>query len=63
VLVEAGMSSVMPPGSILFEHAASKDEREDLSTFHDLNLDRVSAAVAAGRDAYDLVPFFRAPLP
>jgi hypothetical protein len=56
------MSSVMPFGSILFGHSADRDEREDLSTFHDLNLDQVFAA-ASGRDTYHLMPFFRAPLP
>jgi hypothetical protein len=42
MLVEAGMSSVMPFGSILFGHSADRDEREDLSTFRDLNLIRSS---------------------
>ncbi len=36
--------------------------REDPSLFGDLNLDRVFAAVAAGRDSYDLAPFFATPL-
>jgi hypothetical protein len=62
VLVEAGMSSEMPFGSILFGHSADRDEREDLSTSRDLNLDQVFTA-ASGRDTYHLTPFFRVPLP
>jgi hypothetical protein len=62
VLVEAGMSSVMPFGSILFERSADRDEREDLSISGDLILDQVTAA-ASGRDVYHLMPFFRAPVP
>ena len=37
-------------------------QRADPSVFADLNLDQVFAAVTAGRDEYDLIPFFSAPL-
>jgi DNA mismatch repair protein MutS len=48
--------------SILFDHTASRAERDDPSMFRDLNLDQVFTAVTSGRDEYDLMPFFRAPL-
>jgi DNA mismatch repair protein MutS len=56
------VSPVAPFGSILFADPSEPDERDDPSMFSDLNLDQVFAAVAAGRDEYDLMPFFRAPL-
>lgn len=48
--------------SILFDRPADEVVREDPSMFRDLNLDQVFAAVAAGRDGYNLVPFFSSPL-
>jgi hypothetical protein len=48
--------------SILFDRPAAAAQREDPSLFGDLNLDQVFAAVAAGRDEYDLAPFFATPL-
>jgi len=49
-------------GSILFDRPADAAPSADPSVFADLNLDQVFAAVAAGRDEYDLMPFFSAPL-
>jgi hypothetical protein len=48
--------------SILFERPSDEVQREDPSMFRDLNLDQVVAKVATGRDEYDLMPFFAAPL-
>ena len=56
------MSSAVPFSSILFDRPSDAGERDDPSMFRDLNLDQVFAAVAAGRDEYDLMPFFRVPL-
>ena len=56
------MSPAVSFSSILFERSSDRGEREDPSMFSDLNLDQVFAAVAAGRDEYDLIPFFGAPL-
>ena len=56
------MSSAVPFSSILFDRPSDAGERGDPSMFADLNLDQVFAAVVAGRDEYDLMPFFRAPL-
>jgi DNA mismatch repair protein MutS len=61
VLLEAGVTAAAF-GSILFDHPAGVDESDDPSMFGDLNLDQVFAAVAAGRDEYELMPFLRSPL-
>jgi DNA mismatch repair protein MutS len=60
VLAEAGVNPAKPFTSILFP--SDEVQREDPSMFHDLNLDQVFAALASGRDEYDLTPFFTAPL-
>ena len=57
----------MPFRSILFERApgvseTDAQEREAPPFFVDLNLDQIFASVAAGREEYDLAPFFRMPL-
>jgi len=63
VLVEAALTTTTAPfRSILFERPADDVARADPSVFADLNLDQVFAAVTAGRDEYDLTPFFSAPL-
>jgi DNA mismatch repair protein MutS len=59
---EADVNPAKPFRSILFEHPGDEVQHEDPSMFRDLNLDRVFAAVASGRDDYDLMPFFAAPL-
>lgn len=56
------MNPAEPFGSILFDRPSHRAARDDPSMFGDLNLDQVFAAVAAGRDEYDLMPFFRTPL-
>ena len=56
------MDPAEPFGSILFDRPSDSGERDDPSMFSDLNLDQVFAAVAAGRDEYEPMPFFRAPL-
>jgi DNA mismatch repair protein MutS len=60
--VEAVVSADAAFRSILFERPADGPLRADPSMFRDLNLDQVFAAVAAGRDEYDLMPFFSSPL-
>ena len=52
----------MPLISILFSTPVEATERPEPAFFPDLNLDQVFAAVAAGREQYDLTPFFRIPL-
>ena len=55
----------MPFHSILFENADAGTKRETPSApgfFPDLNLDQVVDAVTAGREEYNLKPFFYAPL-
>jgi DNA mismatch repair protein MutS len=63
VLVEVGVNPAAPSGSIMLDCPSDRGEGEpgDPSMFGDLNLDQVFAAVPAGRDEYDLTPFFRAP--
>lgn len=51
--------------SILFDRPDSSvetDVREEPSSFADLNLDQVLGSMTAGREEYDLKPFFYAPL-
>jgi len=48
--------------SILFGQPVAVDDRPEPSSFADLNLDQVFAGVAAGREQYELAPFFRMPL-
>ena len=57
------MNPAAPSGSILFDCPPDRGEgeRDGPPMFGDLNLDQVFAAVPAGRDEYDLTPFFRAP--
>jgi DNA mismatch repair protein MutS len=48
--------------SILFDHPVVVGEPARPPFFSDLNLDQVLTRVAAGREQYDLTPFFRIPL-
>lgn len=53
------------PFSILFSGSVPATERESRdapSCFHDLCLDQIVASITAGRDEYDLTPFFHVPL-
>jgi DNA mismatch repair protein MutS len=52
----------VPLNSILFSQPEMADEPPEPSFFKDLNLDQVSRQVTAGREQYDLAPFFRMPL-
>jgi DNA mismatch repair protein MutS len=61
VLVEAGVTATAFD-SILFDRPRDAGERDDPSMFGDLNLDQVFAALAAGREEYELMPVFRSPL-
>jgi DNA mismatch repair protein MutS len=60
--VEVWVSSPVRFNSILFERPTDSAQQADTSFFADLNLDQVFMAVAAGREEYDLAPFFRIPL-
>jgi DNA mismatch repair protein MutS len=46
--------------SILCPDGLPEEPRADPDYFHDLHLDEIVRTVTAGRDQYDLVPFFRA---
>lgn len=48
--------------SILFDPPVRAGEPAEPAFFSDLNLDQVFAAMSAGREEYDLAPFFRIPL-
>ncbi len=48
--------------SVLFDQPVDASGPAEPSFFSDLNLDQVFAAVAAGRQQYDLMPFFLMPL-
>jgi DNA mismatch repair protein MutS len=52
----------VPLISILFAAPVDVGEPPEPPSFSDLNLDQVFTAVAAGREQYDLIPFFRIPL-
>jgi DNA mismatch repair ATPase MutS len=57
--------SSVPFHSVLFDESALArdiDGREVPEFFTDLNLDQVVASITAGRDEYNLKPFFYAPL-
>jgi hypothetical protein len=48
--------------SILFRQASSGADVDEPEFAADLNLDRVRTSIRAGREEYDLDPFFHAPL-
>jgi hypothetical protein len=48
--------------SVLFGHDGSTEPALEPESFRDLNLDQVVSSIVAGRDEYDLRPFFHAPL-
>jgi DNA mismatch repair protein MutS len=52
----------MPVISVLTASPVAAGEPPEPPFFRDLNLDQVCAGVTAGREQYDLAPFFRAPL-
>jgi DNA mismatch repair protein MutS len=49
---------------ILFDrpHSIDADQREEPACFGDLHLDQVLVSMTAGRESYDLKPFFYTPL-
>jgi hypothetical protein len=51
-----------PVVSVLSDAPVTSGDQPEPPFFRDLNLDQVCAGVTAGREQYDLAPFFRAPL-
>jgi hypothetical protein len=60
--VEAWVDFPRGQTSILFDPPMRAGSPAEPAFFSDLNLDQVFAAMSAGRDEYDLAPFFRIPL-
>ena len=60
----AGNPAAARPPNILFPEpvGAEATPTEEPEFFRDLNLDQIVAAITAGRESYDLKPFFYAPL-
>ena len=58
------MSAVERFNGILFDqpHSIDLDKPEEPACFDDLYLDQVLASMTAGREDYDLTPFFYTPL-
>ncbi|HQS44919.1 MAG: DNA mismatch repair protein MutS [Rhizobiales bacterium 24-66-13] len=54
-----GFFSILHPGS---SEAAIRYSEEQPGCFRDLNFDQIVATLTAGRDAYELKPFFQTPL-
>ena len=59
-----GVSAVERFNGILFDrpHSIELDKPEEPACFGDLHLDQVLASMTAGREEYDLKPFFYTPL-
>src|ERR1700742_1636400 len=59
----------MPFGSVLFERPEAQPENRAAIPpapppfFADLKLDQIAAALTRGLEQYDLIPYFRTPLP
>ena len=56
------VSAVERFNGILFDQPHSIDKPEEPACFSDLHLDQVLASMTAGREDYDLKPFFYTPL-
>ncbi|MGO9957351.1 MAG: MutS-related protein [Solirubrobacteraceae bacterium] len=61
-MASVGHGTMTSFASILFEDGFVVDASAEPEFFTDLNLDQIVAAVTAGRDEYELAPFFYAPL-
>jgi len=55
---KSGREGMAPFQSVLFDDTDVAVEREAPAFFADLNLDQLVASVTAGRERYDLAPFF-----
>lgn len=60
--MESDNNSAMRFHSILFPQPGAVIKHDAPGFFHDLNLDQVVAAITAGRQDYDLAPFFHTSL-